>query len=134
MIEITENRYGKSRVRLVKVTRHNGHHHLYEWTVEILLEGDFDSAHREGDNSKLLPTDTMKNTVYSVARNSKATSIESFACELSSFLIERNPQVTAAFIKVESALWKRLTIDGKPHPDSFMRGSNERQVTRLRRS
>ncbi len=22
-------------------------------------------------------------------------------------------------------MWKRLTVDGKPHPDTFMRGSNE---------
>lgn len=132
MIEITENRYGKSRVRLIKVTRHQGHHDLFDWTVEILLEGDFDSAHRVGDNSKLLPTDTMKNTVYSLARTSSAKTIETFAGELASHLIDRNPQVSAVLIKVESALWKRLTIAGQPHPDSFMRGSNERQVTRLR--
>ena len=132
MIEIVENRYGKSRVRLVKITRDRGRHDLYDWTVEILLEGDFDSAHRDGDNSKLLTTDTMKNTVYSLARTSSAKTIEDFAGELASFLMERNPQVSAALIKVESALWKRLTIDGKSHPDSFMHGSNERQVTRLR--
>ena len=132
MIEIIENRYGKSRVRLVKVTRHKGHHDLYEWTVEVLLEGDFDTSYSEGDNSKILTTDTMKNTVYSLARTSKATSIESFARELADFLLTRNPQVSATLIKVESAMWKRLTIDGQPHPDSFMRGSAERQVTRLR--
>ena len=132
MTEIVENRYGKSRVRLVKVTRHAEHHDLYEWQVEILLEGDFDSAHRAGDNSRLLPTDTMKNTVYSVARESKATCIEGFARELADFLTAHNPQVSAVMVKVESVMWKRLAIDGKPHPDSFMRGSAERQVVRLR--
>ena len=132
MIDIVANSYGKSRVRLVKVTRREGHHDLSEWTVELLLEGDFDSAHRTGDNSKLLPTDTMKNTVYSVARSSSATSIEAFAAELATFLIGRNPQVTAVRVKVESMVWKRLTLDGRPHPDTFMRGSAERQVTRLR--
>ena len=63
MIELAENRYGKSRVRLMKVTRHPHGHDLYEWTVQILLKGDFDSAHLDGDISKILPTDTMKNSV-----------------------------------------------------------------------
>src|SRR5260370_21176017 len=64
MIELAENRYGKSRGRLMKVTRHPHGHDLREWTVQVLLKGDFDTAHIEGDNSKILPTDTMKNTVY----------------------------------------------------------------------
>ena len=41
MIAVAENKYGKSRVRLVKVQRNNGWHELREWTVEILLQGDF---------------------------------------------------------------------------------------------
>ena len=132
MIEMTSNRYGKSRIRLVKVTRQDGFHELYEWMVEVLLEGDFETAHTLGDNAKILPTDTMKNTVYSLARASKATSIEVFAQEIATFLMGRNPQVSAASVKVESVMWKRLAIEGQAHPDSFMRGSNERQIAWLR--
>jgi urate oxidase len=113
------------------VTRHDHGHELREWTVQVLLKGDFDSAHLHGDNSKILPTDTMKNTVYSLARNSKATAMEDYAKELSDFLISRNPQVQSASIRIESTLWKRLTIDGKPHPSAFMRGSGELQTTRV---
>jgi urate oxidase len=138
MIELTENRYGKSRVRLVKVTRHkHGNeqvHDLREWTVEVLLKGDFNSAHLDGDNSKILPTDTMKNTVYSVARSSTAASMEDYAKELADFLLGRNPQVESVSIRIESTLWKRLTIDGKPHPDTFMRGSGELQTTNVERA
>jgi urate oxidase len=128
-IELAENRYGKSRVRLMKVTRHEHGHDLREWTVQVLLKGDFNSAHLEGDNSKILPTDTMKNTVYSIARTSQATSMEDYAKELADFLVGRNPQVASASIRVESTLWKRLTIDGESHPSAFMRGSDERQTT-----
>jgi urate oxidase len=134
MIELAENRYGKSRVRLIKVTRHMHGNDLREWTVEVLLRGDFDAAHIEGDNSKILPTDTMKNTVYSIARNSSAESMEEYACELIDFLLSRNPQVSSAEVTMQSALWKRLTINGKPHPDSFMRGSNEVQTTHVERA
>ena len=133
MIELAENRYGKSRVRLMKVIRHDHGHDLRDWTVQVLLTGDFDTAHTLGDNSKILPTDTMKNTVYSIARSSKATSMEEYAKELADFLLGRNPQVSSASVHVESTMWKRLTVDGKPHPSAFMRGSDELQTTTVER-
>ena len=138
MIELAENRYGKSRVRLMKVTRHphgpQQYHDLREWTIEVLLRGNFASAHIDGDNSRILPTDTMKNTVYSIARSSSATTMEQYARELIDFLLSRNPQVSSAEVTIQSALWKRLTIDGQPHPDSFMRGSSEVQTTHVERA
>src|ERR1700690_2412287 len=112
MIELAENRYGKSRVRLMQVTRTPAGNHLREWTVRVLLTGDFDSAHYEGDNSKILPTDTMKNTVYSVARNSRAESMEDYAKDLVDFLLSRNPQVSSVNVSIEGHMWKRLTVDG----------------------
>lgn len=134
MIELTENRYGKSRIRLMKVTRHPHGNNLREWDVEVLLKGDFDLAHTVGDNSKILPTDTMKNTVYSVARSSNATTMEDYAKELADFLLSRNSQIASVAIRIEAALWKRLTIDGAPHPDTFMHGSNEVQTTHVERA
>jgi urate oxidase len=71
--------------------------------------------------------------VYSVARNSKAISMEDYAKELVDFLLQRNPQVSAVSVAVEGAMWKRLTIAGKPHPTSFMRGSGEVQTTTVSR-
>jgi len=76
----------------------------------------------------------MKNTVYSLARSSKATSMEEFAKELADFLLGRNPQVESTAIDIESTLWKRLTVDGEPHPSAFMRGSNELQTTSVERA
>jgi urate oxidase len=129
MIELAENRYGKSRVRLMKVLRGPEGNELREWTVQVLLTGDFDSAHYDGDNSRILPTDTMKNTVYYVARKSKADSMEDYAKDLIDFLLGRNPQVSSATVWVEGFMWKRLMVGGTPHPTSFMRGSGEVQTT-----
>jgi urate oxidase len=130
--EIVANRYGKMRVRLLKVLRGTegvaGRNDVHEWTVQVLLKGDFETAHTAGDNSKIVATDTMKNTVYSLARWSSATTMEEFAAELIDHLVRRNPQVHSAEVKIEAALWKRLTVDGKEHPDTFMRGSNEVQM------
>ena len=96
MIRLAENRYGKSRVRLVRVKRHNTGNDFREWTVNVLLRGEFESCFTDGDNSKILPTDTMKNTVYSLARKSCAECMEDFGKELIEFLLSRNPQVSHA--------------------------------------
>ncbi len=71
MAKLGENRYGKARVRLSRITRKGDLHEFEEWTVRVLLKGDFETSFTEADNSSILPTDTMKNTVYSLARASK---------------------------------------------------------------
>jgi urate oxidase len=131
--KLAANRYGKSRVRVMRLTKHDDHHDLDEWTVQVLLEGDFETAHTEGDNSQILPTDTMKNTCYFVARESSATSIEQYGEELVDYILKRNPQVSSAEVIVQSHLWKRLMVEGKPYPTAFMRGSDERQTVRVSR-
>jgi len=133
MIALGENRYGKSRVRLVRVKRGKDRHDFREWTLEILLEGDFESCFTEGDNSKILPTDTMKNTVYSLARKSPAESMEEFAKEMIDFLLSRNPQVSHAEIGVSEKSWERAVTAGKPHPTTFVQSSGERQTTKVAR-
>ncbi len=132
-LKLVSHRYGKSRVRLMRVTRHDTHHDLDEWTLEVLLTGDFAEVFTHGDNSRILTTDTMKNTVYFLARQSRAEDIESFACELIDFLLERNAQVSEAEVTVQSHLWKRLTIEGQPYPTAFMKGSDERQTAHVAR-
>ncbi|MGI4852753.1 MAG: factor-independent urate hydroxylase [Janthinobacterium lividum] len=134
MARLEENRYGKTGVRLMKVTRQDGVHTVREWTVRVLLEGDFDHTFRTGSNADLLTTDTMKNTVYSRANESKADSMEAFAEELTGFLLSRNSRVSSVEVHIAQAMWKRLTIGGEPHPDSFMRGSDETQTATLRRT
>ena len=131
MTVIAENRYGKSRVRLVQVKRRADRHDFREWTLEILLEGDFESCFLAGDNSKILPTDTMKNTVYSLARGSEADSIEEFGKELIAFFLERNPHVSGARVAISEKTWEHLRTDGKPHPTTFVQSSIECQTTEV---
>ena len=132
MATLRDNRYGKTGVRLMKVTRAGAMHRIAEWTVRVLLEGEFTDVYLHGDNTDVLATDTMKNTVYARANVSQARSMEGFAAELAAFLLEHNPRVSAAEIHIESALWKRLTIDGAAHPHAFMKGSNELATATLK--
>jgi urate oxidase len=119
MARLGENRYGKSRVRLSRITRHGNRHDFQEWTVHILLHGDFESSFTQADNSKILPTDTMKNTVYSIARDSKSRTIEEFAIELGDYLLANHPQVTMTSVQIEEKAWERLHCDGGSEPTTF---------------
>ena len=134
MIVLAENKYGKSRVRLVRVRRKPGWHDFREWTVEVLIEGDFESCFKEGDNSKILPTDTIKNTVYALAKNSQAECIEEFGKDLIDFLLTRNPQVSRAEVSLSEKAWEHLNSGGKPHPTSFVQSSGECQTVSITRA
>jgi urate oxidase len=134
LIELGENRYGKSRVRLVRVKRDKDRHDLREWTLEVLLQGDFENCFKDGDNSKILPTDTMKNTVYSLARKSPGGCMEEFAKEMIDFLLRRNPQVSRAEVTVSEKAWERVAAGGKPHPTTFVLSSGELQTTKVERA
>ena len=75
---LTDTAYGKSQVRLVKIERGIERHDVRDITVTIRLEGGFDAAYLAGDNSRVLPTDTMKNTVYALAAGEPLGAIERF--------------------------------------------------------
>jgi urate oxidase len=130
MAKLGENRYGKSRVRLSRITRHGERHAFNEWTVQVLLEGDFESSFTEADNSKILPTDTMKNTVYSIARDSRALTIEDYAMELGDYLLANNPQVSGVLVEIEEKAWEPLLVDGLPEPTTFKLGGPELHTVR----
>jgi urate oxidase len=130
-IALAENRYGKCRVRLVQVKRHPKHHDFREWTLEIFLEGDFASCFVDGDNSKILATDTMKNTVYSLARDSSADCMEHFGVELTAYLLQGHPQVSAARVTLSEKTWEHLHTNGKQHPTTFVQTSAECQTAEV---
>jgi urate oxidase len=135
MTPLAENRYGKSRVRLARVKRTARQHEFREWTIQILLQGDFETCFTDGDNSKILPTDTMKNTVYSLARSSSAECMEDFAKELIDYLLSRNPQVLHAEVSVSEKAWEHLQAGDKtPHPTTFVQSSGERQTAKVARA
>jgi len=133
MARLGENRYGKSRVRLSRITRTGDQHDFNEWAVCVLLHGDFESSFTEADNSKILPTDTMKNAVYSIARGSSATTIEEFAMELGDYLLSNNPQVSTASIEIGEKNWKRMKVDRESDATTFKLGGPELQTVRAER-
>jgi urate oxidase len=130
MAKLGHNSYGKSRVRLSRITRHGERHEFNEWTVDVLLEGDFTASFTHADNGKLLPTDTMKNTVYSRARVSGAKTIEEFAMELGDYLLAENAHVSGVKIEIGEKAWERMEVDGSPDNTTFRLGGPEVHTVR----
>ena len=125
-----KNRYGKAGVRLVKVSRDQARHQLRDLTVAVALEGDFVEAHVTGDNARILPTDTMKNSVYGLALENLNRSIEEFGVFLGKHFMKAAP-ITAARIKMQEHLWRRIDVDGKAHDHSFVRAGSEVRTARV---
>jgi urate oxidase len=127
-IFLGQTSYGKSGIRLVKVKRGAGRHELWDLNVDVALEGDFEAAHVNGDNSKLLATDTMRNTVYALAKDHLTASIEEFGLALVDHFIEAGPTVERASVTLTLFPWDRIEVDGRGHEHSFVRGAGERKA------
>jgi urate oxidase len=123
-IVLGHNSYGKQRVRLVRVDRQADRHELADVTVDVALEGDFAEAHTGGDNNGLIATDTMRNTVYALARGTSVTDVEAFGMRLAEHLLGASPRVKRARIHLAAHAWERLrSAAGTPHPHAFQRVS-----------
>ncbi|AHY46588.1 urate oxidase [Rubrobacter radiotolerans] len=128
-IVLGQNNYGKSEVRVFRVKRDTERHEVWDLDVRVSLEGDFEAAHTEGDNSKLLATDTMRNTCYALAKDKLTGSIEEYALALIDHFLEAGPTVTGCRVEITQYLWERIEVDGEPHEHSFIRQRGERKAT-----
>jgi urate oxidase len=126
MAKLTGHRYGKARVRVMKILREGPVHTLKDLEVAAYLKGDFASFYTSGDNSKVVATDTIKNTINVLAKQHLGEEIERFGLVLGEHFLSRYEQVREAEIQILERPWKRLTVNGEAHPHSFAAGSDAR--------
>ncbi|KAL7808630.1 urate oxidase [Trichoderma gracile] len=124
---VSAARYGKDNVRVLKTDRDaaTGVHTVTEMTVSCLLEGDIDVSYTKGDNSVVVATDSIKNTIFITAKQNPVNPPELFAAILGAHFIDTYSHIHAANVKVITHRWTRMTIRGKPHPHSFLRDGQE---------
>ena len=128
MIELGANRYGKAAIRLVRVVRGEGPHRLRDLTVAIALEGDFTSAHVDGDNALVVATDTMKNTAYAFAKQHLDDSLEDYGRALADHFLGFG-QVDRASVSIREHGWIPIPTPRGPAHDAFMRAGSGTRVT-----
>jgi urate oxidase len=130
-MKLSSNRYGKSRVRVLKVLRDGATHTIKELDVSVLLSGDFATSYTSGDNSHVVPTDTVKNTVNVLAKEHLAAENERFALTLARHFLAKYPQVRHVEAEVRERLWDRLAINGAANPHSFSAAQRARPFARV---
>ncbi|OLV16591.1 factor-independent urate hydroxylase [Deinococcus marmoris] len=120
-VKLGENNYGKAEINLMKINRGGKRHEIRELQVRVAMTGDFDAAHSKGDNSELVATDTVRNTVYGLAKEGFTSSPEVFGKELIAHFVKTGPRVTGGFMEFTEHLWDRVQVGGQGHDHSFVR-------------
>ncbi|MFP5021672.1 factor-independent urate hydroxylase [Pseudonocardia phyllosphaerae] len=123
--------YGKAEVRVVRIFRDTDTHELADHNVSVALSGEFADTHLTGDNTRVLTTDAIKNTINAFAKEAgdAVRTPELFGLELARHFTEV-PQVERARVRIETYPWTRLEHGETPHPHAFARdGSHVRTTT-----
>jgi urate oxidase len=123
-VPLIKNRYGKGRVRVMRIHRDGDRHEVSQLNVKAMIEGDFARTYTHGDNSNSVSTDTIKNVVNIVARENTGLCTEEFCQVLAKKYLDTYRQVASVELSVHETKWSRLSFGGKPHPHSFVLDSN----------
>lgn len=124
---LVQQTYGKHRVRLSKIKRprvsppRDERHELVEITVDVELQGSFDTAYTDGDNSLVIATDTCRNTIYVLAKDDPLDSIESFGNTVANHFLRQYAHVNRVTVSLSERKWHRL-LDC---PHGFLGTDNE---------
>ncbi|KAF4032725.1 Uricase [Phytophthora infestans] len=131
VVKLVQHEHGKGRVRMLKVTRTPEKHSVIQLEAEVLLEGALAaSAYYEGDNGHVLPTDSVKNTVWVLAKKHEFASLEDFGVILAQHFVTRHPDIiSVAKVKLIETPWERVVVpDSKgktrPHHHAFVSASS----------
>ncbi|KAI5864605.1 uricase [Durotheca rogersii] len=124
---VSAARYGKDNVRVYKVHRDeaSGTHTVTEMTVCCLLEGEIERSYTEADNSVVVATDSIKNTIYIKAKEHPVNPPELYASLLGRHFLDTYAHITVANVSISVKRWTRIVVDGKEHPHSFYRDGDE---------
>jgi urate oxidase len=128
-IVLGPNQYGKAENRVVRIYRDTPRHEIRDVNVSTSLRGDFSAAHLTGDQTRVLPTDTQKNTCYAYAKERGIGAIEDYALALARHFVDDIAPVEGARVEVDEYAWDRIEIDGRPHDHSFVRRGQEVRTT-----
>jgi urate oxidase len=127
-IVLGDNQYGKAETHVVRITKGDARHEIKDVTVSIALSGDFAASHLSGDNSKVVPTDTQKNTVFAFAKEAPVGEIEDFGLRLGRHFAREFESVQRARVVLQEQAWQRIDVDGQPHPHAFIAAGGEQRV------
>ena len=120
-VRLTANQFGKAENRVMRVYRDTKRHSIRDLNVTSQLRGDFQTAHTEGNNENVVPTDTQKNTIFAKAKENGIASPEQFLLGLADHYTSSFDWVTGGRWGAEEYGWSRIN----DHDHAFYRSSPE---------
>ena len=130
-MKLLNHHYGKAKVRVMKVIRAGTRHALKELSVSVMLKGEFDASYTRADNRLVVPTDSMKNTVYVLAKDELGEENETFGLAVGEHFLQTYSQIREVVISLSERTWDRMSLAGQPHPHSFLQNSPAQPTCRL---
>jgi len=125
MPTLEKNRYGKHRVRVLRVLRdEDGTHRVCEIEADVLLSGELEASYLSADNLSIVPTDTVKNTLHVLAHDHLETCRTGFAQVIGEHFLQRYDHLSAVSVTLRERRWGRITTGGQLHPHAFAAETN----------
>jgi len=121
LLKTVMERAGFACLRWIKTP---GEHVVHDYSVQVVLQGDFAETYTTGCNAKVVPTDTIKNTVYIVAHNNQFSAPEELGIHIGKYFLWTYSWVTRVNVKIAVNLWERMRFDS-PHEHCFTRSAPE---------
>lgn len=134
MAYLQSNSYGKNNVKFLKIKKDPSNpsvQQVMEATCRVMLTGGFAPAYTDADNSVIVPTDTIKNTILVEARQTEVFPIERFAAHLVKHFLGKYSWIDTVTVHIEQAKWSKYAVDGKLQPHSFVKDGDEVRVCEL---
>uniref|UniRef100_A0A2K6EWA4 Uricase n=1 Tax=Propithecus coquereli TaxID=379532 RepID=A0A2K6EWA4_PROCO len=119
-VEFVRTGYGKDMVKVLHIQRDGKYHSIKEVATSVQLTLSSKKDYLHGDNSDIIPTDTIKNTVHVLAKFKGIKSIEAFALNICEHFLSSFNHVIRAHVHVEEVPWKRFEKNGVKHVHAFI--------------
>ncbi|XP_069006091.1 uricase [Embiotoca jacksoni] len=119
-VEFVRTGYGKNAVKVLFIRRQGSHHDIIELKADVELTLKSRKDYLTGDNSDIIPTDTIKNTVHAMAKIKGVKTIEQLSLDICHHFLTSFSHVLSAKVSMEEAPWRRLEKNGVGHAHAFI--------------
>ncbi|XP_042372210.1 uricase [Plectropomus leopardus] len=119
-VEFVRTGYGKNTVKVLVIRRQGSQHYVIELKADVELTLKTRKDYLTGDNSDIIPTDTIKNTVHALAKLKGVNTIEQFSLDICHHFLTSFNHVLRAKVHMEEAPWRRLEKNGVEHAHAFI--------------
>ncbi|KXN82111.1 Uricase [Leucoagaricus sp. SymC.cos] len=121
-------KYGKTAVRVFRIVREGKWHHIVEYNVAALLEGEIETSYTKADNSVVVATDSNLAKI-----SPHILSAEKFAVHLGTFFVSKYAHIHKAHVDIEQLRWTRIEVPGEQkdveeHSHAFWRDGEEKRT------